>query len=69
MKVEISYEHIDILKERITLARLNDQEGMCLPVQPDIHDPRRLRKTIAPVDPKSTAVLQEEKVSHFMKKD
>lgn len=69
MKVEKSYEHIDILKERITLARLNDQEGMCLPAELDIHDPRRLSKTIAPVDPKPTAVLQEEKVSRFMKKD
>lgn len=69
MKVDKSYEHIDILKEKIILARRNDQEGMCLPVALDIHDPQHLSKTIAPLDPKPTAVLQEEKVSRFTKKD
>ena len=51
------------------VARRRDQEGMCHPVVLDIHDPRRLSRTIAPVDPKPTAVLEEEKVSRFLPKD
>ena len=69
VKVAKSYRHIEVLLERVVVARLRDQEGMCHPVVLDIHDPRRLSRTIAPVDPKPTAVLEEEKVSRFLPKD
>nr|XP_022301675.1 uncharacterized protein LOC111109742 [Crassostrea virginica] len=69
VKVAKSYRHIEVLLERVVVARLRDQEGMCQPVVLDIHDPRRLSRTIAPVDPKPTAVLEEEKVSRFLPKD
>lgn len=69
VKVEKSYIHVEILQKRIVQARLTDQEGMCHPAVLAATDPRRLSRTIAPVEPKPTAVLQEEKVSRFMKKD
>ena len=51
------------------MYRLHDQERMCHPVVLDIHDPSRISRTIAPVDPKPTAVLEEEKVSRFAPKE
>lgn len=55
--------------ERVVAARLNDQEGMSQPVVFDIDDPRRLSRTIAPIDPKPTTELLEEKVSRFQATD
>ncbi|XP_055998952.1 uncharacterized protein LOC130047616 [Ostrea edulis] len=69
VKVEKSYRHVDIIMERVVAARLNDQEGMSQPVVFDIDDPRRLSRTIAPIDPKPTTELLEEKVSRFQATD
>jgi hypothetical protein len=69
VKVNKSYQHVEAIMERVIAARLNDQEGMCQPVALDVHDPRRLSKTIAPTNPMTTAELLEEKVSRFHSKD
>ncbi|XP_055999261.1 uncharacterized protein LOC125649364 [Ostrea edulis] len=69
VKVEKSYRHVDIIMERVVAARLNDQEGMSQSVVFDIDDPRRLSRTIAPIDPKPTTELLEEKVSRFQATD
>lgn len=68
VKVNKSYDHIHILQERIVEARLNDQQGMGHSVVLDGDDPRRLRKTIAPTDPRPTVELQQEKISRFQTK-
>lgn len=64
LKVDKSYEHIR-LQERIVEARLNDQQGISHTVVLNADDPRSLGKNIAPIDTRSKAELQQEKISRF----
>lgn len=67
VKTEKSYEHVSKLMTRIVVARISDGEGMSHPVVLGADDPRRLSRTIAPIEPKPTEQLQQEKVSRFQK--
>lgn len=69
VKVPKSYksDHVFKLMEKIIVSRISDEEGMSHPVVLGADDPRRLSKTIAPIEPKPTAELQKDKVSRFQR--